>query len=334
MSPTIHSRERGIRVHYLANLGGLMAGAGLDHQEPDLLLGILLEVAARLPRLSDQRQAELRARGERLSTAPGIPGPFLCGSLLTRRACPGVRGGGADVDRWPSKGRYQVLRGSGFAIARSAAHGRLSACGRGPARPPQRSSPGQRRATHAVRATAGPRVLAQISDTGSAWSRRAHRRTAVTSTPRPRRRLDIETALRPVQPRRIGGRRRHDRRSWGTVRARSDGHGPCKRPADQEHEEGPTAHQNRGVRPIRSRTRNRVEIRGSAAQPSYSFILLKDFGPSLRPHRDPSCPSLPPSPVAVAGPRPLRCHARNSPSTETKVRTISTTKSCASCPAP
>ena len=47
ISPTTHSREQGIRVHYLANLGGPVAVAGLDHQEPDepdLLLGILLEV--------------------------------------------------------------------------------------------------------------------------------------------------------------------------------------------------------------------------------------------------------------------------------------------------
>lgn len=64
MAPLTHTAEQGIRVHYLANLGGLVAIAGLDHQPPDLLLGILLEVAARLPKLPEDRQAQLRARGQ------------------------------------------------------------------------------------------------------------------------------------------------------------------------------------------------------------------------------------------------------------------------------
>ncbi len=42
MTPPTHTREQGVRVHYLANLGGLMAVAGLDHHPPDFLLGILL----------------------------------------------------------------------------------------------------------------------------------------------------------------------------------------------------------------------------------------------------------------------------------------------------
>lgn len=61
---TPHTSEQGVRVHYLANLGGLVAVAGLDHHPPDLLLGLLLDVAARLPRLSEPQQSELRTRGQ------------------------------------------------------------------------------------------------------------------------------------------------------------------------------------------------------------------------------------------------------------------------------
>ena len=64
MSLTTHTREQGVRVHYLANLGGLMAVAGLDHHPPDLLLGILLDIAARVPGLSEQRRVDLCARGQ------------------------------------------------------------------------------------------------------------------------------------------------------------------------------------------------------------------------------------------------------------------------------
>ncbi len=64
MNPKTHTSEQGLRVHYLANLGGLMAVAGLDHHPPDLLLGVLLEVAARIQGLSEHRRAELRARGQ------------------------------------------------------------------------------------------------------------------------------------------------------------------------------------------------------------------------------------------------------------------------------
>ncbi len=59
-----HTREQGVRLHYLANLGGLVTVAGLEHYPPDFLLGILLEIAARLPRLPEQRREDLRARGE------------------------------------------------------------------------------------------------------------------------------------------------------------------------------------------------------------------------------------------------------------------------------
>jgi len=45
-----HTAEQGQRVHWLANLGGLVAIAGLEEVEPDLLLGALLSVAAQLRR--------------------------------------------------------------------------------------------------------------------------------------------------------------------------------------------------------------------------------------------------------------------------------------------
>jgi len=47
MADGLHTREQGLRVHHLANLGGLVAIAGLDREPPDLLLGGLLELAAR-----------------------------------------------------------------------------------------------------------------------------------------------------------------------------------------------------------------------------------------------------------------------------------------------
>jgi conjugative transfer protein TraD len=46
------------------NLGGLLAVAGLDHCPPDLVLGIFLGVAARVPHLSEERYADLCARGQ------------------------------------------------------------------------------------------------------------------------------------------------------------------------------------------------------------------------------------------------------------------------------
>jgi hypothetical protein len=61
---TVHTREQGIRLHYLANLGGLVAVAGLDGHTPDLLLGLLLTVAARVPQLTPAQRTELRARGQ------------------------------------------------------------------------------------------------------------------------------------------------------------------------------------------------------------------------------------------------------------------------------
>jgi hypothetical protein len=59
----LHTREQGKRVHILANLGGLVAIAGMERVEPDLLLGALLEVAERLPGLKPARLEALRQRG-------------------------------------------------------------------------------------------------------------------------------------------------------------------------------------------------------------------------------------------------------------------------------
>ena len=63
MAPYQHSKEQGLRVHHLANLGGLLAIAGIDQQPPDLLLGTFLEIAKRLPQLSAARLAEIASAG-------------------------------------------------------------------------------------------------------------------------------------------------------------------------------------------------------------------------------------------------------------------------------
>jgi len=63
MAEGLHTREQGLRVHHLANLGGLVAIAGLDREPPDLLLGGLLELAARLPDLPATRRAAIASAG-------------------------------------------------------------------------------------------------------------------------------------------------------------------------------------------------------------------------------------------------------------------------------
>ena len=63
MADGLHTREQGLRVHHLANLGGLVAIAGLDREPPDLLLGGLLELAARLPDLPATRRTEIASAG-------------------------------------------------------------------------------------------------------------------------------------------------------------------------------------------------------------------------------------------------------------------------------
>ena len=51
------------RVHRLASLGGLVALSGLEGTPPDLLLGVLLQVADRLAQLSAERREEIARRG-------------------------------------------------------------------------------------------------------------------------------------------------------------------------------------------------------------------------------------------------------------------------------
>ena len=63
MADGLHTREQGLRVHHLANLGGLVAIAGLDREPPDLLLGGLLELAARLPDLPATRRVSIALAG-------------------------------------------------------------------------------------------------------------------------------------------------------------------------------------------------------------------------------------------------------------------------------
>jgi len=57
------SRAQRARLHRLADLGGLVTLAGLDAYPPDLLLGVLTEVAASVTRLPQSRLESLRQRG-------------------------------------------------------------------------------------------------------------------------------------------------------------------------------------------------------------------------------------------------------------------------------
>jgi hypothetical protein len=59
-----HGLAEGQRVHYLANLGGLVTISGLEHVEPNLLLGALCEVEKRLNQISSTRLAELKQLGQ------------------------------------------------------------------------------------------------------------------------------------------------------------------------------------------------------------------------------------------------------------------------------
>jgi len=58
-----HSPEQGLRVHHLANLGGLVAIAGLDGEPPDFLLGVLLSVAHEAARLTVPQRAQVALIG-------------------------------------------------------------------------------------------------------------------------------------------------------------------------------------------------------------------------------------------------------------------------------
>ncbi len=60
-----HSQEQGLRVHHLANLGGLIALAGLDLEPPDFLLGVLLSVAHEAATLTAEQRAQIAKLGKR-----------------------------------------------------------------------------------------------------------------------------------------------------------------------------------------------------------------------------------------------------------------------------
>src|SRR6266436_4844939 len=59
-----HSPEQGLRVHHLANLGGLIALAGLDLEPPDFLLGALLSVARETVAIGPEQRAAIAAMGQ------------------------------------------------------------------------------------------------------------------------------------------------------------------------------------------------------------------------------------------------------------------------------
>lgn len=58
-----HTHEQGLRVHHLANLGGLIALAGLDLEPPDFLLGALLSVAEEARKLRGEERARIAKIG-------------------------------------------------------------------------------------------------------------------------------------------------------------------------------------------------------------------------------------------------------------------------------
>jgi hypothetical protein len=64
-SSSEHSHEQGLRVHHLANLGGLIALAGLDLEPPDFLLGALLSVAQETSRLTSAQRGYIATSGRK-----------------------------------------------------------------------------------------------------------------------------------------------------------------------------------------------------------------------------------------------------------------------------
>ena len=59
-----HSHEQGLRLHHLANLGGLIALAGLDLEPPDFLLGVLLSASHEAATLTPEQRAQIAAIGK------------------------------------------------------------------------------------------------------------------------------------------------------------------------------------------------------------------------------------------------------------------------------
>jgi len=60
-----HGHEQELRVHHLANLGGLVALAGLDHEPPDFLLGALISVAQESASLGAAQRAQVASVGRK-----------------------------------------------------------------------------------------------------------------------------------------------------------------------------------------------------------------------------------------------------------------------------
>ena len=65
MATNGHSHEQGLRVHHLANLGGLVALAGLDREPPDFLLGALISVAHESANLGAAQRAQVASVGRK-----------------------------------------------------------------------------------------------------------------------------------------------------------------------------------------------------------------------------------------------------------------------------
>jgi hypothetical protein len=65
MAANTHSYEQGLRVHHLANLGGLVALAGLDREPPDFLLGALISIAHESATLNLAERARVAALGQK-----------------------------------------------------------------------------------------------------------------------------------------------------------------------------------------------------------------------------------------------------------------------------
>ncbi|MGH7812396.1 MAG: conjugal transfer protein TraD [Candidatus Binataceae bacterium] len=65
MATNGHSREQGLRLHHLANLGGLVAIAGLDQEPPDFLLGALIGVAHEAASLRPEQRARVASVGRK-----------------------------------------------------------------------------------------------------------------------------------------------------------------------------------------------------------------------------------------------------------------------------
>lgn len=60
---TTHTLTEGQRVHWLANLGGLVAIAGLEDIDPAILVGALTEINVRLRQVSKERLEDLKTKG-------------------------------------------------------------------------------------------------------------------------------------------------------------------------------------------------------------------------------------------------------------------------------